>query len=178
MLRSSWGPWFNSQPGSRVSRLTVFVNFLSSFNETMFYRVSQKSLCTYTTNDKTASFLTLMFVNWHSRQASRTATHAERWRSICTCTPTRWHLGMNWKKATKWSVLNTDLVTQLLPMETIFWTSHFLVVRCDFIYPATSTAQTAAFGQRLFRMKSRINNYILRNLLPAAPCHEIGQSAS
>jgi hypothetical protein len=38
-----------------------------------------------------ASFLILMFVNWHSRKASCMAAHVECWRSICTCIP----LGIN-----------------------------------------------------------------------------------
>jgi hypothetical protein len=38
-------------------------------------------------------------------------------------------------------------------MERRFWTSFFFPVRCGFIYPATSTAKTAAFGRRLKRKR-------------------------
>jgi hypothetical protein len=35
----------------------------------------RQSHCAYTTNHKTASFLVLTSVNWHSRRASRVAAH-------------------------------------------------------------------------------------------------------
>jgi hypothetical protein len=35
--------------------------------------MSQKPMCAYTTNEKSAWFLVLMFINWHSKWASRIA---------------------------------------------------------------------------------------------------------
>jgi hypothetical protein len=55
------------------------------------YRVTQMSLCTYTTSDKTASCLVAMPLNWHSRRAAWMAAHVDCWRSMCTFTRTSVH---------------------------------------------------------------------------------------
>jgi hypothetical protein len=67
------------------------------------------------------------------------------------------------------------LETLLLPMEKIFWTSHFLSMRHDFINLVMSaTAKTAAFGQLLSYMTSRIHHYMIGRMAYGAPYHEIG----
>jgi hypothetical protein len=104
-----WLEWLNREPWGGLNMYQV--------------QVTQKSLCTYTTNNKSASFLALIFVNWHSGGASRMATHVDCWRSICTCIPTREHQRMNWKKRRTSSMLR--MASQLLPMERIFWSAHF-----------------------------------------------------
>jgi hypothetical protein len=52
--------------------------------------------------------------------------------------------------------------------------SHFLLMRFGFIYLIMSASKTAAFGQQVIHMRSRIHHYMIRRLVHGAPRNEIG----
>jgi hypothetical protein len=133
-------------------------------------------LCTYITHDQMASFLVLIFINWHSGWISRMAANIGCWQGICTCSPKRQHQCMDWKQWIISRVLNISngFWTQLLSLQRIFWMSHFLPIKHGFIYLVTSTAKRALFDHQLIHTRSRIHHYINRRLVCGAPYHKIG----
>jgi hypothetical protein len=130
----------------------------------------QKCLCTYTANDKAASILAFVFVNWHSGRASRMATQEKNWKSICFCIPTRWHQCKNWKQSN--SIKRAVYCRWFRDVN--FWTLHCLLLRRGVIYPVTSKDKTAASFRRPICARSRVHHYMIRRLVLGAPYHEIG----
>jgi hypothetical protein len=65
------------------------------------------------------------------------------------------------------SCVNTGdvLLTQSLPTERIFWTSHSSWWRVVSFMRVTSTTKRAPSGQRLIGMRSRIHHYVIRMLI-------------
>jgi hypothetical protein len=136
------GPWFSYQPKASIQSDT-YHDFISTFNGTILYSVSQMSLCNYT-------------ANWHSRDISYGNRFATAFSKIQ-------HQCLNWI-----GQIQACWTRPMVYKHRIFGIFSSMVRR-SFFYVVTSTVKRATFSQRLIRDRENNNTwsdswYVLHNI--------------